>query len=208
MAEYYLKEIDTIQPKGPYFLGGGGGGGKIAFEMAQQLTAQGQKVALLALIDSVPPRLNSTGLNPVRYQKSSSWYFRHLVYHIKHRQLSQAVKRNVFNRVLKRWRIFHRYIPSQVHRLQRVRDAQIRAILDYEPEVYPGRMTYFLREEFSNNPQIRTGAWGELAGGGLDIRIIPGDRNMGDHGNIFRKPHVRVLAQQLKACLDKAQAEY
>ena len=52
------------------------------------------------------------------------------------------------------------------------------------------------------------GAWGDLATGGLDVRIVPGDRHFdGHHGNILKEPHVRVLAQQLGACLDKAQAE-
>jgi aspartate racemase len=207
MVEYYIKEIQTIQPEGPYFLGAGGGGGKIAFEMAQQFMARGQKVAFLALIDTAPPRMNSSDLNPIRYRKSPSWFLRHLVYHVKHRQLSQALKRNFFNRVLKRWRMFHRYIPSQIRRIQRVRDTQMRALWNYKPEVYPGRITYFLREEFSNNPPARIGSWDELADGGLDVRIVPGDRNFGGHGNIFRKPHVRVLAEQLRVCLDKAQAE-
>ena len=51
----YIKEIQTIQPSGPYHLGGGSFGGIVAFEMAHQLRAQGMEVALLALLDSVPP---------------------------------------------------------------------------------------------------------------------------------------------------------
>jgi amino acid adenylation domain-containing protein len=43
MASDYLREISTIQPNGPYFLGGFSAGGLIAFEMAQQLTMRGQK---------------------------------------------------------------------------------------------------------------------------------------------------------------------
>ena len=44
-ALHYIKEIQTIQPNGPYFLGGYCMGGTVALEMAQQLYAQGQKVA-------------------------------------------------------------------------------------------------------------------------------------------------------------------
>jgi len=55
MAAYYIKEIRTIQPEGPYFLGGASMGGKIVFEMAQQLHAQGQKVAMLVLFDTYGP---------------------------------------------------------------------------------------------------------------------------------------------------------
>jgi len=55
MAARYIEEIRRIQPEGPYFLGGYSFGGSVAFEMAQQLTAQGQNVALLAIIDHTPP---------------------------------------------------------------------------------------------------------------------------------------------------------
>ncbi len=44
MAELYVREIRKVQPKGPYYLGGYSLGGEIAFEMAQQLTCQGEQV--------------------------------------------------------------------------------------------------------------------------------------------------------------------
>src|SRR5580698_8234392 len=52
MAALYVKEIRRVQPRGPYFLGGYCLGGTIAYEVAQQLRAQGQEVALLALLDT------------------------------------------------------------------------------------------------------------------------------------------------------------
>jgi len=48
MAALY-QEIRTIQPVGPYFLRASLGG-KIALEMAQQLHAQGEKVAMLVCL--------------------------------------------------------------------------------------------------------------------------------------------------------------
>ncbi|ABX06605.1 amino acid adenylation domain [Herpetosiphon aurantiacus DSM 785] len=55
MASHYIEEIRTVQPDGPYLLGGWSFGGVVALEMAQQLILQGQDVALLTLIDSQPP---------------------------------------------------------------------------------------------------------------------------------------------------------
>src|SRR5580698_6134602 len=43
---YYIQAMQTVQPTGPYRLGGWSMGGVVAFEMAQQLHAQGQPVAL------------------------------------------------------------------------------------------------------------------------------------------------------------------
>ena len=210
MAAHYIKEIRTIQPEGPYFLGGGGGGGTIAFEMSQQLMAQDQKVPLLVLMDPAPARLNSLNLDPPSSRKSLSHYVRRAVYRLQHRQLSQTVKDtlkdalsdSLFNGVLKRWRIFHVFTPDRIRRLQRVRDAQMKALLDYVPQVYPDRITCFLREEFSGDPRKRIGDWYDLAAGGLDVRVITGN-----HGTMWKEPHVQVQAEQLKVCLDEAQME-
>src|SRR6202035_2313897 len=51
----YIQAIQTVQPTGPYLLGGWSMGGVVAYEMAQQLRAQGQGVALLALLDGRIP---------------------------------------------------------------------------------------------------------------------------------------------------------
>ncbi|MGB2784616.1 amino acid adenylation domain-containing protein [Psychrobacter sp.] len=51
-AEYYISEIKKVQPQGPYRLGGWSYGGVVAYEMAQNLRAEGHKVERLVLIDS------------------------------------------------------------------------------------------------------------------------------------------------------------
>jgi acyl carrier protein len=53
MAADYVKELRDFQPNGPYYLGGYSLGGWVAYEMAQQLTAQGQEVATIILLDTV-----------------------------------------------------------------------------------------------------------------------------------------------------------
>lgn len=53
LAARYLEEVRSVQPEGPYYLGGSCFGGVVAFEMAQQLTAQGQTIgAPVLLFDS------------------------------------------------------------------------------------------------------------------------------------------------------------
>jgi amino acid adenylation domain-containing protein len=51
MASHYIEAMRTIQPEGPYFLGGWSLGAVVAYEMAQQLIAQGQHVSQLFLLD-------------------------------------------------------------------------------------------------------------------------------------------------------------
>ena len=52
MAEHYIKEMRSVQPVGPYFLGGFSAGGLVAYEMARQLHEAGERVPFLALFDS------------------------------------------------------------------------------------------------------------------------------------------------------------
>jgi pimeloyl-ACP methyl ester carboxylesterase len=52
MAAQYIREIQAVQPKGPYYLIGYCMGGTIALEMALQLRAQGQEIALLVLMET------------------------------------------------------------------------------------------------------------------------------------------------------------
>ncbi len=54
-ARVYVEAIRQVQPHGPYMLGGHSSGGNIAFEMAQQLRAQGEEVKLVVMLDSMSP---------------------------------------------------------------------------------------------------------------------------------------------------------
>lgn len=55
VASVYVDEIRSIQPKGPYMLGGWSLGGIHAFETARQLISQGETVNSLTMIDSPCP---------------------------------------------------------------------------------------------------------------------------------------------------------
>jgi amino acid adenylation domain-containing protein len=55
LAQRYVEKMRKIQAHGPYYIAGWSLGGTIAFEMARQLEEVEEKIAFLALIDSVPP---------------------------------------------------------------------------------------------------------------------------------------------------------
>jgi acyl-CoA synthetase (AMP-forming)/AMP-acid ligase II/thioesterase domain-containing protein/NADP-dependent 3-hydroxy acid dehydrogenase YdfG len=54
MAADYLRQIRTVQPHGPYHLLGWSFGGLVTHAMAAQLRAEGERVGLLALLDTWP----------------------------------------------------------------------------------------------------------------------------------------------------------
>ena len=52
MATHYIAQMREVQPSGPYLVGGLCAGGVISFEIALQLRAEGEQVAMVALIDA------------------------------------------------------------------------------------------------------------------------------------------------------------
>src|SRR5262249_49937648 len=64
MAADYLQTIQQIQPSGPYNLLGWSLGGLVAHAIATRLQAQGERVALLALLDSYPPDVSGQSQDP------------------------------------------------------------------------------------------------------------------------------------------------
>jgi thioesterase domain-containing protein len=62
MASRYLIDVRSVQPRGPYLLGGQCIGGLIAQEMARQLLAQGEQVSLVVMYDS--PNMQSLAYVP------------------------------------------------------------------------------------------------------------------------------------------------
>ena len=87
----YLAEVRRRQPYGPYYFGGWSAGGVCAFDAAQQLDREGEKVERLVLIDSpfpiglekLPPRLydffNSIGLFGSGEKAPPSWLLPHFL---------------------------------------------------------------------------------------------------------------------------------
>ena len=55
MVEAHLAELRSLQPEGPYFLGGYCLGGLLALEAARQLSAVGEEVGLVVLIQTINP---------------------------------------------------------------------------------------------------------------------------------------------------------
>ncbi|HEX5216632.1 MAG TPA: amino acid adenylation domain-containing protein [Vicinamibacterales bacterium] len=64
VAARYIDAMRAHTPRGPYYLGGYSSGGVIAYEMAQQLEAAGEPVALLAMIDASAPKAAPEPVTP------------------------------------------------------------------------------------------------------------------------------------------------
>ena len=216
MARHYVQEIRTLQLAGPYFLGGFCMGARIAFEMAQQLQAQGQDVALLALLDAYAPGFRST--LPPRFAQPYEVMLRlqRLWHHLWNLTLLDAHKRRAY--IATRAQGMQAQVVQRLRRkLQRVTFLSTlterpgngpgiafpRAIhRSYMPQVFAGRITVFRPTWLPlGRAYDPTMGWSNLAAGGVEIYAVPGY-----HNALVFEPRVRGLATLLRSCLAEVQA--
>ena len=206
MAAHYIKEIQSVQPEGPYFLGGHSFGGLVAFEMAQQLQKQGQKVALLALFDCL--RANDT-----KKLTFSDWLSIHL------KNLAQLELKEKLAYIWMRVQLHvnkitpkpiieiyfdlrDRLRAPQELRYRRILKTNLKAEENYVPKVYPGKVTLFRAKVRPPQKYFDPyGGWGNLVLGGVEMIEVPGEHL----SLLFKESNVKILAERLRASLDKAQ---
>lgn len=64
IASIFIQAIRTVQPQGPYYVGGSFTAGMVVVEVARQLEAAGERVALLAGFDTVIEQGTTTAIDP------------------------------------------------------------------------------------------------------------------------------------------------
>jgi amino acid adenylation domain-containing protein len=200
MASAYLEEIRKKQPHGPYYLGGVCLGGVVAYEIAQQLRAAGEVVALTALIDSYLP-------GEMRYLRSRPPLTQYLDRHLGDILLLPALARLKYvaqwaanGGILLGRALGLREHSSLARATRKVAEAHLRAIAAYRPKPYDGKIVQLMCSDASHRAyEDRRLAWSSLASEGLEVRIIPGD-----HLTMVEEPYAQVLAQELQICLDRA----
>jgi thioesterase domain-containing protein len=65
MAARHIASLRTVQPTGPYLVGGFCAGGLVAYEIAQQLRAAGERVDLLVVVDTAALNARLRPLAPI-----------------------------------------------------------------------------------------------------------------------------------------------
>jgi amino acid adenylation domain-containing protein len=206
MAAYYTDALRTVQPRGPYLLGGWSMGGVVALEMAQQLHAQGQRVSLLALLDTRIPTADEE-------IDDEDFEVRLLVDFVHYFGLSldprdalaRLPKHELLERVLehaKRAGLMPADIEiSHAEPFIELCKADFRATRNYVLHRYPGQITLFKAgEELAGPASDPTLGWSEWAAEGVDVHVVPGN-----HATMVYKPHVEVLAEKLRACLNRVE---
>lgn len=198
MATQYLSEIRQVQPHGPYIFGGMCLGGLIAYEMAQQTQASGDKVALVVLLDARNPSsmlamdendlTNNNTLNKIKNK-------------LKQGDLLNTLKRKTgrfATKVIKNttWaikeKVGNQFVDQEKRFYKHIWDANAVARKAYIPKPYTGDILALLAAEAPDgSPRDPRRGWAKLAPQ-LEVIKVPGR-----HDTVVREPQVKGLAQSI-----------
>ncbi|HEX8186752.1 MAG TPA: alpha/beta fold hydrolase, partial [Pyrinomonadaceae bacterium] len=218
-AARYVEAVRGAQPEGPYLLGGYSFGGVVAFEMAQQLRRQGQRVELLAIFDTSSPHVFNQlpEFDEVELLVGLAWaeararekYVRLSDEYM--RQLGSEERLQHFVEEMRKAELTPNDIEvAMLRRFLKGFAARQKATRLYRPrEVYGGRVTLFRCEEADAEMRVyleRAGlatddpvyGWGAHTTEPVDVHVVPGH-----HNRMFLEPYVKGLAERVTACLEE-----
>jgi amino acid adenylation domain-containing protein len=125
--------------------------------------------------------------------------------------LTRSLETNLFSHLILKEDATVNAIPEEsklrllselaIRPMLRVFYANSQAVLNYVPQAYPKRINLFrTKVQSSIAKEDPSMGWDQLTVGGTEIHHIPGN-----HLTMLRKPHIQVVAAQLRACIEKAQ---
>ncbi len=222
LASRLLKDARVVQPEGPYYLLGYCAAGAVAYEMARQIQAAGEKVAFLGFIDLVPPApkygpdlrtarilvdtvlivtSNIIGasrgqrLKMVRSLPPAARQFLGIAFPTSKKHMSTEPQIIAY--------------PSWVLDLpDPYKEASIATYNIYRRYAfgqYKGNITAFISQDNMDHYMEavyhgRSLGWEKYVNGNVSTRVIPGD-----HVTMTRPPNVQELARAVEECLEESE---
>lgn len=201
-ARDYIAEMRQVQPEGPYKVGGFSGGGITAYEIAQQLRAEGEDVAAVVMLDTpLPiqptiPRAEKLRVHLIELKKQGlsypvDWIKRRVAWEIKKRKGTEETASD----------------GQEFHNIA-IQDAFLESVGSYEVAPWDGPLVLFrpplvprwqIGDRLINedrNYLYHDNDWAKFVPN-IEVFEVPGD-----HDSMVLEPNVRVLAARLKACLE------
>jgi amino acid adenylation domain-containing protein len=189
MAREYAAAMRSVQPEGPYCLGGLCGGVHIGERVVLELEAQNQEVALFATIDTW-----------VMQHSLRPWLAQVSYFQLRLRQVARLS------------------FVEQLHLYRRAATTQIRKLMgrapvrsdwqetywpsNYVPTCFHAPVVLFKRPKqpffYVKDPLM---GWGARSRSGVEVHEIDFD-----HLYLLREPHVGVLGEKLAACIEQVSA--
>jgi amino acid adenylation domain-containing protein len=188
IAARLARIIRAQQPHGPYHLGGWCISGLLAYEIASQLIAAGEKVGLVVMVDAV---------NPAHYFKIPKYRLlaSKAAYHL--RRLMRTEIGNALAQARRRVpEIAKKLFAGPAAPENPFLEALNTAVTHYDPKPIPARV---LAVQPTEHPEIWNlyESWApHIARGEFEVREVSGD-----HLTMFEEPNVAALARCINKCL-------
>ncbi len=204
MAAEYVGLVRSVQPSGPYRIGGWSFGGLVAFEAAMRLEAAGERVELVVLIDTVAPGQRSG--SPV----SLTRFIQNLAAEAG-RPGALAIEDELdvaeadLDGLLQHARAGG-FVPpgaaaDTIHALYKVYRANEEAAASYAPATVPAARAVLFRANGEADGCDNAAAWAEVLAAPPIVQDVAAD-----HYTMLRAPHVETVAARLRALLQEGQA--
>jgi acyl-coenzyme A synthetase/AMP-(fatty) acid ligase/thioesterase domain-containing protein/acyl carrier protein len=208
LAAFHIPQIQRVQPTGPYLLVGNSSGGLLGLEIARQLAAAGQEIAMLGAFDTSlditvrrRPAPGDPRTWPMEAPRTTAHRIRRWLWMrwaMQRYGTTELRNRLLFARARMGWWLdLHRHgaVPER-HRGWYSAYHGIQAIRNYRPAPYDGRVVLV---RCTQTPGPRDLGWGAVARGGLEILDLDSH-----HDEILTEPHVRELASKLAPLIREA----
>jgi thioesterase domain-containing protein/acyl carrier protein len=214
MAACYIEALRTVQPDGPYYVGGHSAGGILAYEVARQLCESGQQVALTAIMDTSAPSDGPRDPSQLPdFDDDARWLtdiaavgerFVGKPLGVAYDELRPLGPEEQLNYVWEKLQAAGVAPPGAstdvLRGLVAVQKAIVRAVFDYVPLPYSGRLTVFRCEpdgkDAPQGEQSPALGWDRLAAD-VEVEPVPGD-----HITMLTGANVPVLAERLREAID------
>lgn len=200
IAAYLAKAIREEQELGPYFIGGLCVNAVIAYEVAQQLVAQGQKVELLAMIDAHNHAYYKNPFKDGRYTARIRYHLANLI-RMDAGETATYLRDRMDEARRKIERITWRLSSDREGHTDDFRNTDSivhPAFSRYQPKPYAGRVVLLQSSEWPRSPyfEFKLG-WEDLAA------TIDFHRIQADHAYLFDEPHVQTVAATIARYLER-----
>src|SRR5205085_9460121 len=210
LAAHHVAAMRSVQPHGPYLLGGWSFGGLVAFEIARQMHQQGDEVALLALFDAEPFFTRDTEADYINEAGEQAIFLMGLFGKVLPITAEQLAARSPDEQMLYMIDVAKKanQIPldfglSEARRWLKLLLAHRQAGLSYTPQPYAGPATPFAAAAARRSDEpVPTGGWEQFVTGKLQTRTVPGD-----HRSMMSEPNIEGLAAQLRHSIEEAGQE-
>jgi thioesterase domain-containing protein len=205
MAADFLGDIRSVQPHGPYFLAGYSAGGLAAYEIAQQLVAAGEQVALVVLFDTLSPAAPGWSLSERLDAHLQNLQRRGAAKYLANRAIARV--RAEGERVARRLRAKLATLFPFQFRNDAVWVATEEAAANYRAEPYSGDVLLLQAdssltagEGIGDRPH-QTNGWGALVQGNFEIVRLGSS-----HVDIVSEESSPLVAEALRSAMRRALA--